>query len=215
MIGVNFQPGTQDQQNGQQRSAPQNVQEAIKVLSLRLPKVVGANAISPQALLSSQGGGANPRVDSLVQSILQRMFPQAAPPSASMPQAPAPMIPPPTPQTPPPMGGGGLDANAIPPASLAPPPYAPTQPYEPPRMPTYEEPRRAERKDPSIDEAPDFWRRLPHIIVGPNPTLPDMPLPSVPIPREMPLTGGIPDWLRFGPHFGGGGGNDDGLPPMV
>lgn len=220
MIGVNFQPGTQDQQqNGQQRTAPQNVQEAIRVLSLRLPKVVGANSVAPQALLGSQGGGANPRVDSVVQQILQRMFPQAAPPSASVPQAPAPMIPPPMPQAPPPPMGGGIDANGIPPANLAPPPSFPQTPAAPPyepRMPTYEEPpRRAVRQEPSVDEAPNFWRRPPRVIIGQNPTLPDMPLPSFPQPREVPLTGGIPDWLRFGPNFGGGGGTDDGGPPQM
>ncbi|HYE87699.1 MAG TPA: hypothetical protein VEA16_15155, partial [Vicinamibacterales bacterium] len=52
--GLSFQPGSD---NGQQQSgyrAP--VQQAIKLLSLRLPSVVGARAIAPQALL--EGGGS-------------------------------------------------------------------------------------------------------------------------------------------------------------
>lgn len=94
--GVNFQPGSQDDRNSMMRKPGSNegVQEAIKVLSLRLPKVVGASAISPQALLASQGSGGNPRVDSIVQSVLQKFMPTGgAAPSAPMipveqPQAP-------------------------------------------------------------------------------------------------------------------------------
>lgn len=86
--GVNFQPGSFDQEQQRQRSqngSAQGVQEAIKVLSLRLPKVVGAQAVSPRALLSSPGSGGNPRVDSLVQSVLSRMFgQQGGAPSAPM-----------------------------------------------------------------------------------------------------------------------------------
>src|SRR3990167_2922620 len=74
MIGVNFQPGTDPNGQTDPRRASTPVQEAIKVLSLRLPRVVGANAISPQALLSSPGSGGN-RVDSVENTILQRMFP--------------------------------------------------------------------------------------------------------------------------------------------
>lgn len=80
--GVNFQPGAQDREaqpnSGSRPSgSSQGVQEAIKVLSLRLPKVVGAQAVSPSALLQSQGSGGNSRVDSIVQSVLQKFFPQA------------------------------------------------------------------------------------------------------------------------------------------
>lgn len=93
MGGVNFQPGTQDDQqrygNGSRPpGSSQGIQEAIKVLSLRLPKVVGANAVAPNALLSSQGGGGNPHIDSLVDSVLAKYFPQA-----SQGRAVAPMIP--------------------------------------------------------------------------------------------------------------------------
>lgn len=96
--GVNFQPGQQSygQQNGQRGpsrlsgGSPQGVQEAIKVLSLRLPKVVGARAVSPAPLLTSQGSGGNPNVDSIVESVLSRMFPgqQTGGPAPSAPTAP-------------------------------------------------------------------------------------------------------------------------------
>lgn len=87
MIGVSFQPGQNGQQNGQAGSQPTGggVQEAIKVLSLRLPKVLGAQAAVPMPLLTSQGSGGNPRVDSIVQQILARIMPQGP----AMPMQPA------------------------------------------------------------------------------------------------------------------------------
>jgi len=85
MIGVNFQPGTQDQMSGGRPSNPnQGVQEAIKVLSLRLPKTVGAQAVAPQGLLQSLGGSGT-RVDSVVNQVLSKMFPGTASPASEMP----------------------------------------------------------------------------------------------------------------------------------
>lgn len=93
--GVNFQPGSLQQEQERRRSqtgTAQGVQEAIKVLSLRLPKVVGAQAVAPQALLQSPGSGGNSRVDSIVQSVMAKFFPgQGSPaPSAPMQEQPAP-----------------------------------------------------------------------------------------------------------------------------
>ena len=76
MFGVNFQPGYgngNDQQRESRPSGGSGVQEAIKILSLRLPKVVGAQAAAPMALLTSQGSGGNPRVDGVVNQVLSRM----------------------------------------------------------------------------------------------------------------------------------------------
>lgn len=56
-LGLSYQPGA-DQQNGNGgQGGPQAppVQEAIRLLSLRLPSVQGARSISPQALLQGQG----------------------------------------------------------------------------------------------------------------------------------------------------------------
>lgn len=75
MIGVNFQPGGGSGFGDRPKPESNGVQEAIKVLSLRLPKVVGAQSFAPQALLSSPGSGGNPRVDSIVNQVLSRMFP--------------------------------------------------------------------------------------------------------------------------------------------
>jgi hypothetical protein len=83
--GVSFQPGVA---NGASpyRDAKQaeGVQEAIRVLSLRLPKVVGAQGVAPQALLSSPGAGGDPRVDSIVNRVWSNLFPTG--PQESAPQ---------------------------------------------------------------------------------------------------------------------------------
>ena len=82
MIGVSFDPAQDPSQNGRpsgpnQSTAPRGVQEAIKILSLRLPRVVGANAVSPQSLLSAPGGSG--MVDSVVNQVIAKYFPQASP----------------------------------------------------------------------------------------------------------------------------------------
>lgn len=79
--GVNFQPGLQDSNDprmqGERRpgGSSQGVQDAIKVLSLRLPKVVGAQAVAPSALLNAPGAAGNPHIDSIVENVLRKFFP--------------------------------------------------------------------------------------------------------------------------------------------
>ena len=80
-FGLSFLP----EDNGMDRNRPQGqpsgappLQQAIKLLSLRLPRVAGANALAPGPLLNAPGGGglgAPP-----LQALLQRLFgPQSGP----------------------------------------------------------------------------------------------------------------------------------------
>lgn len=88
--GVNFQPGSQDNTAQVRPKQGGSVQEAIKILSLRLPKQVGANALAPAALLNAQGSNGNSRIDSVVNTVMGRMFPQGQPasqPTATVPAA--------------------------------------------------------------------------------------------------------------------------------
>ena len=101
MMGVSFDPASEDQQRTTGTTPPPTgVQEAIRVLSLRLPRVVGANAVAPSALIGSPGGSG--RVDSIVQQVLSRYFPTGAgaapagpggPPPAPVLSAPRPTMP--------------------------------------------------------------------------------------------------------------------------
>ena len=83
--GVNFQPGGGQGLDPQQAKPSQGsgVQEAIKVLSLRLPKVVGAQAAAPMALLGGSGAQGS-RVDSVVNQVLSRIMPQGGQPMPVM-----------------------------------------------------------------------------------------------------------------------------------
>src|SRR5688572_16227147 len=122
--GVNFQPGGgQDLTQERPRNAGSDVQEAIKVLSLRLPKVVGAQAAVPQALMQSQGGGGN-RVDSVVNQILARIMPTGQPQSQPMPT----MAPQQPQQAPAPQGAPSFSGSAA-------PNYA--TPSGPPQLPSW------------------------------------------------------------------------------
>jgi hypothetical protein len=73
-IGTSFQPG-KDRGEAQSESAQARgrFQEAIRLLSLRFPKVVGAQAPAPVSLLTGPGsGGVNPDT-ALMQNLRQQM----------------------------------------------------------------------------------------------------------------------------------------------
>ena len=116
--GVNFQPGAQA---GTQRVRPKSgnsVQEAIKILSLRLPTQVGPNALAPAALLNAQGSNGNSRIDSVVSTVMGRMFPQGQPeqpPQPLVPSASSPM-----PASAPQFSGDSRPADTTPLSSMMP-----------------------------------------------------------------------------------------------
>ena len=130
MIGVSFQPGSQDLSNGNgaRPSQGSGVQEAIKVLSLRLPKVLGAQASVPMPLLTSQGSGGNPRVDSIVNQVLSRVMPQQ--------QQPMPVLPAMSGSQPgqPPSGPSFSGSAQYQPPKPASAPWAPPPGWTPPRV---------------------------------------------------------------------------------
>lgn len=96
--GVSFVPGSQDQANGNnggtgRPGAPSTpVQQAIKVLSLRLPKFFGSQSLAPAPLLSGPGGMGQPGAkggSATAQAIAQMA---GLPPSMAMPQPPVPTL---------------------------------------------------------------------------------------------------------------------------
>jgi hypothetical protein len=73
-IGYSFQPGGQDIQTDATGSASGrglSPQEAVKILSLRIPERPSPTAIAPMPLLTSQGGAGVPGLDSLVAALMQ------------------------------------------------------------------------------------------------------------------------------------------------
>lgn len=161
------------------------VQQAIQLLSLRIPRVVGAAAPAPAALLNSPGSGGRPDVHSAVlQSVLRTIMAQ--------PEALGVSAPPPSPVTVPP-----LDAPPV--ATEAPAPIVPPTrggepgPGAPPPSP-FPEPRRDAPVPqvpvgPSIGGKPKFdfipepdaVGSLPGGTAGPGPE------PSLPPPDADPV----------------------------
>ncbi len=56
-IGFSYQPGQTGQAGAQSRTGARGPQEAVRLLNLRVPRVVGANAPIPGPLLNATGGG--------------------------------------------------------------------------------------------------------------------------------------------------------------
>lgn len=126
--GVSFLPnGDQRYQRPSGGTGASPVQEAIKVLSLRVPRVVGSTPLAPLALLTGQGGGGAP--SGVVETLLRALAPPqspSAPPVAAVPtpatlppaaqvQTPAPAQP-----APPPMMGARAPVAATAGAPAAP-----------------------------------------------------------------------------------------------
>lgn len=128
MLGRTFAP-LFDPSQRQPQGGPQGqdgAQQAIQTLTTRLPRVVGAGAPAPQALLTSPGSGGLPseNISPVIQAILQAVLGHFSPQQQSaasaqggmMPQSLIPNVkyqyPGPGPGTPPPPGG---DSGAEPP----------------------------------------------------------------------------------------------------
>ena len=99
-FGVSFLPSGDQRytRTGQAETNP--VQEAVKILSLRVPRVVGATPMAPLALLSGQGGGGLP--SGVVETLLRALTPPepSVPPVAAVPGPTLPAGPTPAPTLP-------------------------------------------------------------------------------------------------------------------
>jgi hypothetical protein len=156
------------QQNGQSRpSAGSGVQEAIRVLSLRLPRVVGAQSAASMPLLTSQGSGGNPMIDSIVNQVLSRVPQQGRPQGPPQPRSSVPDFSGPS------FSGAAMPQYQPEPTFQAYQPQAQPQPQGPnftkaPLFRFYEPPQTPQPEDPQGALFPNF-----------NP-------PTGPDPRWMP-----------------------------
>lgn len=90
-LRISFMPSAENQAMGPLRGHTEGLQQAIRLLSLRLPKVVGAKAIADPSLLSGGGsaafgGGFNPDSASMLALLKAMVGGDAA--SLSLPSAP-------------------------------------------------------------------------------------------------------------------------------
>lgn len=151
-IGISFMPSADNQQMGGRQSGMESggsdLAQAFKILSLHLPRVLGAGALSPRKLLEGGGSGAVPGAFNPASAIFEAMLkamnggqPFSPTPEPS-PGRLGPAMPPESRYNPqPPAGGGGY----VPP-NYTPPNYTPRpnpEPiYQPPPAPhvDYENP---------------------------------------------------------------------------
>jgi hypothetical protein len=145
-IGLSFMPGGGGGTDPNAQK-PTPVQQAIQLLSLRIPRTVGAASGAPQSLLDSPGGsmlGGNPNSAAILEEIRRRLFggggaPPSGPFQPSVPRMPLPGAPPAdeggapfgTPRVGFP-GPGGREAGPTGPST--PPPMAP-EPFPKPEPP--------------------------------------------------------------------------------
>lgn len=71
-VGINFAPTTDNAANGPRNAALAGVPQAIQVLSLALPRVLGAQSPVPGSLLTAQGGQGQPDA-ALLQTLLRTL----------------------------------------------------------------------------------------------------------------------------------------------
>lgn len=107
-FGVSFAPTAENAMEGNRQGQLEGLPAAIKILSLHMPRFVGARGIAPDELLNGRGAnGVDPFASSVMQSLLQSLTSGAAPAPVITPGADRPSLdpvieaPPSTPQTPP------------------------------------------------------------------------------------------------------------------
>jgi len=124
LTGLSFAPLKTDQANGNgQPTGPAPIQEAIRVLNLQIPKVVGARALAPGPLLTAPGAAGVPGaggLDALLRRLLAQLVPgpaQNAGPAMGGPQGGLPAMGPAMASAPPPRITPGIQPGDTPPRS--------------------------------------------------------------------------------------------------
>lgn len=75
-VGISFAPTTTNAQLGPKNGQLEGVPQAIQVLSMALPRVVGARSIAPQGVVSGSGGsgtGTDPAANAVLMSLLKAL----------------------------------------------------------------------------------------------------------------------------------------------
>ncbi len=205
-LGTSYSPLSQEDPTQRKPLAGRPVQEAIKMLSLRMPRVQGAQALAPSALLNAPGSQGMSM--EALRKLLQQLSgggaatpASAAAPSLAPPSLPSPAVPslaptfPPTPATP---SYGGMAPTLAPPAapSFAPAP-TPAIPAAPSLAPaetsaSWMSPPPAPPPPPEPTPTPAPW--VPPTAPTPTPEPTPTPPPWVPPPPAPPPTAPAPSF---------------------
>lgn len=120
-LGISFAPTAQNAQDSQRSGALDGIPQAIRILSLHMPRILGARALAPDALMNAPGGnGMDPYLSALFQTLSKTMAPQTGMPQGpgpmpEMPQNPQPGQGAPPPRIFQPLPGGTAGPNPAPP----------------------------------------------------------------------------------------------------
>ncbi len=178
-FGLSFVPGDQNdplkKKIGEGATTP--TQQAIRLLSLRLPRVLGGSPIAPAPLLTSQGGAGRPSPESIAQQVLSRVLPTGATSaSPSAPNVPTPaqaQMQPPAPSytdNPRPFSQSPIQRQT--------PPNLVAQPGGPQPV-------------PRVEPITGTGAPLPNIPTTPN-SMPPIPAPTAPAPNVPPVDLSVP-----------------------
>lgn len=75
-LGISFAPTTEQSEMGDRTGGLEGIPQAIRVLSLRMPRFAGSKAPAPGALLNAQGGqGFDPFLSALMQTLAKTLAP--------------------------------------------------------------------------------------------------------------------------------------------
>lgn len=77
-LGASFAPTNDNALDAKRRGSLEGLPQAIQILSMRMPRFLGARGIAPEQLLNAPGAqGADPFLPAVIQTMLQTLAPGA------------------------------------------------------------------------------------------------------------------------------------------
>lgn len=78
-LGVSFAPTLESSFDGPRRGQHEGIGRAVQILSLRMPRFLGARGLAPGALLNASGaGGMDPYLGAVMQTLMRTLAPEGA-----------------------------------------------------------------------------------------------------------------------------------------
>lgn len=119
-FGVSFAPTAENAMDANRQGSLEGLPAAIKILSLQMPRFLGAKGLAPDDLLNGQGaGGMDPFASSVMQTLMSTLMGGSAPSTQIIPG----------------YGGGQPPGTLVETPVVTPPPTGPTGPNQRPQGP--------------------------------------------------------------------------------